>query len=687
MIELTESNVRLHARATNKEHVPMARRHDYPAQELRLLELLSQRYPTITAAHIEMINLHAILALPKGTDHYISDIHGAYDQFDHMLRHASGAIRRKINQTFGDELCDADQIALAMLIYYPEKKLREALGRLDEPAPWMEATITQLAHVARTASQKYTRSKVRKRLDPQLTYILEELLTESGADHPQKERYYHGIVQSIVRLGAGEQVITTLAYLIQSLVVDRLYILGDIYDRGPAAEKVMDRLMAYHYVAIQWGNHDVSWMGAASGCDALIANVVRISLRYDNLVTLLDGYGINLRPLARFAEATYGDDPCAAFQPKAEPPVEGYSRMEIARMHKAITIMQLKLDAQVIARHPEYGMEDRLVLDRLNLQDGTYTLDGTTYPLLDTHWPTLDPGDRAALTDEELAVVDDLRSQFRQSARLQEHIRFLYSYGNMFQVQDGNLKFHGCLPVDEQGEFIAFPLGGDLLAGPALLERYEQMAREAFFGDEPEARQMGQDAMWYLWCGPHSPLFGRLRMTTFERYFIADPATHAEPKEPYYTLRNSEAFCRKVLATFGADPAHGHIINGHTPVQLSKGERPLLANGKMIVIDGGMSEAYQPVTGIAGYTLIGNSHELLLAAHEAFTSPDEMIRARTDVTPQTERIESFPKRVRIADTDTGQALRGQLEDLQKLVDAYRAGVLVEQARDLQHATR
>jgi fructose-1,6-bisphosphatase-3 len=653
----------------------------YTAQELRLLHLLSQRYPTITAAHIEMINLSAILALPKGTDHYISDIHGAYAQFDHILRHASGAIRRKIRQTFDGELPDAQQVELAMLIYYPELKLRQILASLDDPQAWMEATIAQLARVARTSTQKYTRSKVRKRLVPQLAYILEELLTESQTEHTQKEQYYHRIVQSIVTLGEGETVIVTLANLIQRLVVDRLYILGDIYDRGPAAEHVMDRLIAYHDVSIQWGNHDVSWMGAASGCEALIANVIRMALRYASLETLIDGYGINLRPLARFAEATYGTDPCAVFQPKAGPSLEEFSRATVARMHKAIAIMQFKLEAQVIRRHPEYAMDDRLVLDRIDLAQGTATLDGATYPLLDTHWPTLQPGDRAALTGDEAAAIEDLRDQFQRSARLQEHIRFLYSYGTMFQVQDGNLKFHGCLPVDEQGEFIAFPLGGQVLTGPALLARYEQLAREAFFSHDPHARQTGQDALWYLWCGPQSPLFGRERMTTFERYFIADAATHEEPKGPYYALRESQAFCRQVLAAFGGDVERGHIINGHTPVKVKKGERPLLAKGKLIVIDGGMSEAYQPVTGIAGYTLIGNSHELVLAAHEAFTSADEMIRHGSDVTPQTEQIATFPQRVLIADTDTGQLLRGQLEDLQKLVDAYRRGILVENARD------
>ncbi len=651
----------------------------YGEQELRLLQLLSGHFSTITAAHIEMVNLSAILALPKGTDHYLSDIHGAYEQFDHILRHASGAVRRKIAQTFGDELPLAEQIELAMLVYYPERKLRHAIEGAADPQAWMAEQIVRLARVARTAAQKYTRSKLRKRLDPRRAYVLEELLSESQSDNTQKELYYRNIVSSIVTLGEGEAVIVTLAELIRSLVVDRLYILGDIYDRGPAAERVIERLMAHHSVTILWGNHDISWMGAAAGCEALIANVVRLSMRYATMETLLDGYDISLRSLARFADATYGDDPCERFRPKAGSSLEEYEPEAIARMHKAIAIIQLKLEAQVIRRHPEYGMEDRLVLDGVDLRAGTLTVGGVTYPMLDTNWPTLNPDDPAALTEGEAAVVADLRAQFRGSARLQAHIRYLYSYGSLFLVRDGNLLFHGYLPVDETGAFISFPLGGEELAGPALMECFERLARQAFFSHDEAARQEGQDALWYLWCGPQSPLFGRSRMTTFERYVVADPAAHEEPKGPYYALRDDEAFCRRVLAAFGADPEQGRIINGHTPVKVRKGERPLLAGGRLIVIDGGMSEAYQPVTGIAGYTLIGNSHELLLAAHEAFMDAETMIREGSDPTPTTERVTSYPRRLMIADTDTGRMLRGQLEDLHKLVEAYRSGVLVERA--------
>jgi fructose-1,6-bisphosphatase-3 len=649
------------------------------SQEMRLLQLLSARYPTITAAHVEMINLNAILALPKGTDHYISDIHGAYEQFDHILRHASGAIHRKIAQTFETELSESEQIELAMLIYYPEQKLEQMLQTKPAVEAWMPELIGQLAQVARTSAQKYTRSKVRKRLPAQFAYILEELLSESQSDHTQKEHYYQSIIHSIVAMEEGERVIIALSYLIQSLVVDRLYILGDIYDRGPAAEKVMDRLMAYHYVSIQWGNHDVSWMGAASGCDALIANVVRLSLRYDNLETLSDGYSIDLMPLARFAERVYGDDPASRFLPKSNASTEEFSPQTVARMHKAIAIIQFKLEAQIIKRHPEYDMEDRILLDKIDTTCSQIVLDGKPYPLNDTFWPTLQPNDPNALTTEEQAIVDWLGQQFRQSKRLHQHMRFLYSYGNMFQVQDGNLKFHGCLPVDEQGEFIECQLGDQSYAGPALLARYEQLVRKAYFSANQADRQLGQDSIWYLWCGPQSPLFGRARMTTFERYFIDDHATHEEPKGAYYDLRHSEAFCRKVLSAFGGDSEHGLIINGHTPVK--KGERPLLANGRLVIIDGGMSEPYQPVTGIAGYTLIGNSHEMALAAHEAFISAEQMIRENIDVTPSTERIEGFKRRKLIADTDTGELLQGQLEDLEKLVAAYRSGLLVENGAD------
>ncbi len=622
-----------------------------------------------------MVNLSAILALPKGTDHYVSDIHGAFEQFDHILRHASGAIRRSIDQTFGDALTSEQQIDLAMLIYYPERKLRGVLRVHTDPDGWLAESITALVRVTQTAARKYTRSKVRKRLEPQLAYILEELLSERD-DDAQKELYYRSIIRSILELGEGETMVKTLAYLIQSLVVDRLNVLGDIYDRGPAAERVMDRLMAYHDVSVQWGNHDVIWMGAAGGCEALVANVVRLSLRYANLGTLA-GYGISLRQLARFAETEYTREPYETFRPETDAAVEGYTPELLTRMHKAIAVIQFKLEAQTIRRHPEYEMGDRLVLDGLEPDAGAVTLSGVVYPLLDTDWPTLSSGDRDALTDAERSVIGDLCESFQHSARLQEHMRFLYAYGNMFEVQDGNLKFHGCLPVDERGNFAPFVLGDEVFSGPALLSRFEQMTRDAFFSRDENARRAGHDAVWYLWCGKLSPLYGRLRMTTFERYVLEDPETHREPEGPYYALRDSESFCRNILNAFGADAEHGHIINGHTPVRVKKGQRPVMAGGKLIIIDGGMSEAYRDVTGIAGYTLIGSSRELILAAHEPFSSADAMIEGRLDSAPQTEQLEVYPQRLLIAETDVGRSLYAQLGDLKKLIDAYCRGVLTE----------
>ena len=654
----------------------------YSAQELRLLRLLSDRFPTITAAHIEMMNLSAILALPKGTEHYLSDIHGAYEQFEHILRHASGAIRRKIRQTFGDALSAEQQTDLALLIYYPETKLRQVAAANPEGTPeaWFAETILKLVQVARKCAAQYTRSKVRKRLEPQFAYLLEELLSEQGGGVAQKEHYYADIIRSITLLGEGERVVVTLSYLIQSLVVDRLNVIGDLYDRGDAAEKVLDRLIRYHDVSIQWGNHDVTWMGAAAGSPVLVANVVRLALRYATLSTFTSGYGVSLHALAGLAESVYGDDPCERFFPKVDASLGEYTPELLAKMHKAVTVIQLKLEAQTIHRHPEYEMDDRLVLDHLDLDAGTLSVDGTTHPLLDTNWPTLpDNGDRAALTPEEAEAIGDLVAQFTQSSRLTAHIRFLYSYGNMFEVRDGNLKFHGCLPVDKRGEFISFDLAGETCSGPALLARFETLSRDAYFSRDPARRAAGQDAMWYLWCGKNSPLFGRSKMTTFERYVVADPETHDEPKGPYYDLRADEGFCKKVLRAFGADPEHGHIINGHTPVKVRKGARPILAGGKLIIIDGGMSEAYRSVTGIAGYTLVGTSHELVLAAHEPFSSAAEMILEHRDPAPRTEQVEVFSQQTLIAETDVGQALHEQLGDLEKLVQAYRQGVLAERS--------
>lgn len=652
----------------------------YSPQELRLLELLADRYPTITAAHLEMVELQAMQELPKGTDHYLSDIHGAYLQFDHILRHASGSIQRKIEQAFGARLSPTQKVELALLIYYPEVKLRQLRSEDGLTEAWLSEHIVRLVEVAQTASQHYSRRKVRGRLEPQLANLLEELLSETGQRNDQKNPYYQRLIAAILELGEGERVIRALAYLIQNLVVDRLNVIGDIYDRGPAAEEVMDRLMRYHDVSVQWGNHDIAWMGAASGSMALVANVVRIALRYATLDTLVSGYGISLRKLQQFADATYTQDPAETFSIKLDSPPEDFTPLQLARMQKAITMMQFKLEAEVIHRHPEYHMEDRLLLEHMDIDAGSVELEGKDYPLLDCHWPTFDCTDPSKLSAQEAAIMQDLTEQFTHSPRLQAHVRFLFAYGNMFEVQDGNLKYHGCLPVDELGDFIPFTLAGETLSGPALLQRFEELSRNAFLNNNPHERREGQDAMWYLWCGKDSPLYGRSRMATFERYLIAEPETHQEAEGIYYTLRDNLRFVTKVLAAFGADAEQGFIINGHTPVKVKKGASPLLAEGRMIIIDGGMSAAYQQVTGIAGYTLVGNSFGLMLATHEPFASAQELIASGQDVTPKTAQITEYPKRKLIKDTDQGVSIRGRLDDLRKLVAAYRQGILVERPK-------
>lgn len=646
-------------------------------QQLRLLRLLADRFPNVAAAHAEMINLTAILALPRGTDHYVSDIHGAYDQFDHILRHASGTVANKVEETFGINMTQKRKTRLINLICYPRKSLRWYIpqGEGEERNDWMVETVAQLVAVARTASRKYTRSKIRKRLPVNLAYVMEELLTQGNDGH--RESYYNTIIRSIIDMGEGENFIIALGQTIQALVNDRLIVLGDVYDRGPAAEKVMDRLIAHHQVEMLWGNHDIIWMGAAAGSAALCALVTRISLRYGNLPTLEGAYDISMKRLAEFAGRVYDKAPVDTFMAKAMPS-DDYPSELLARMHKAISIIQFKLEEQIIRRHPEYEMHDRLLLERIDLSAGTINLYGQTYPLLDAHLPTLDPANPSALSPDEQEIVDDLVAEFRESRELQRHVQFLYTRGSMFRLLDGNLLYHGCLPVDEDGNFVQMQLDGQRLGGPDLLARFEKMARNGMLSRDPATREAGQDAMWYLWNGKHSPLFGKARMTTLERYFVADKVTHKEPSTPYYKWRHDEAFCRKVLAAFGADDRNGLIINGHTPVKVSKGESPILGNGRMIVIDGGMSEAYQKETGIAGYTLIHSSRGVTLAEHDAYSPPEELIEKEVRLAPRNTYLQRFTNRVYIRDTDVGRQLRGQLEDLQHLIDAYRDGLIPEQ---------
>lgn len=647
--------------------------------DLRYLRLLAQQFPTIQAASTEIINLSAILNLPKGTEHFVSDIHGEYEAFLHVLKNGSGSVKRKIEEMFGTTLPEQEQQALATLIYYPEQKLPLILEGIADPDAWFRIALFRLIKLCRFVSSKYTRSKVRKALPEDFAYIIEELLHEQE-QFDNKHEYYQSIIETIISTGRASAFIVAMARLIQRLVIDRLHVIGDIYDRGPGAHIIMDTLLNYHAVDFQWGNHDVVWMSAAAGSEACIANVIRIALRYGTTETLETGYGISLLPLASFAIDVYGDDPCAYFRTKA-PAEDEYTANELrlmARMHKAITIIQLKLEAQIIQRRPHYGMQDRLLLDKIDHARGTIRLGEIDYPLRDMRFPTVDPQRPYELTEQERAVIERLKLAFITSDRLQRHVRFLYAQGSMYLIHNGNLLYHGCIPMHDDGAFMSFEDSADEASARAFLDRLERLARQAYFAPIGSTQQQeGMDALWYLWSGARSPLFGKDRMATFERYFIADPVTHVETKNAYYRLRNDPAICDKILREFGLDPANAHIINGHVPVKVKKGESPIKAGGKLLVIDGGFAKAYQAETGIAGYTLISNSYGLLLAAHRPFESTQTAIEAEQDILSEMQVLETHRARVRVKDTDLGRDIKRQIDELQLLLEAYRQGVIKE----------
>lgn len=649
--------------------------------ELRYLKLLSSQYPTIAAACTEVINLQAILNLPKGTEHFLSDIHGENESFDHVLKNASGVIKRKIKDMFGKSLGENDIKSLATLIYYPEQKLEIVLKQEQNLEDWYRITLYRLIEICRYASSKYTRSKVRKALPKDFAYIIEELLHEE-ADERDKEEYYNEIIQTIIRIDRAKEFIIAISKLIQRMVVDRLHIIGDIFDRGPGADIVMDTLMNYHSVDIEWGNHDMLWMGAAAGNEACIATVLRLCTKYANLQTIEDGYGINLLPLATFAMKYYGEDACSCFQPKLEGK-ESFSSNEvqlIAQMHKAITILQLKLEGKIISRNPGFHMEDRLILNRLYPESGSVEVAGKSYSLRDTYFPTIDPEHPYDLLTQEQELMDKLKSSFLNSEKLQKHISFLYSNGSMYLKNNSNLLYHGCIPLNPDGSFKKVRIGtsGKEYSGKAYLDRMDMLAREGYFNTKnPQAKQYAMDMMWYLWCGADSPLFGKERMTTFERYFIADKNTHIEKRNPYYKLQEDETICNMIFQEFGLDPKISHIINGHVPVEIKKGESPIRAGGKLLVIDGGFSRAYQAQTGIAGYTLIYNSYGLLLVSHEPFESTQKAIEEERDIHSTTVVLEQEVLRKRVGDTDIGEELKVQIKDLEKLLEAYRKGLIKE----------
>ncbi|MBR6032149.1 MAG: fructose-1,6-bisphosphatase [Bacteroidaceae bacterium] len=659
--------------------------------DMRLLQLLSQTFPNSESASTEIINLEAILSLPKGTEHFVADIHGEHEAFLHILRNASGNIKRKVHDLFDGSLPEGVMRDLCTLIYYPEKRLEMIEANTEEDlSDFYARTLLQLIQVCQSVSSKYTRSKVRKALPAQFAYIIEELLHESPIDD-DKEAYFQRIIETIVQTGQARNFIIAICNVIHKLSIDQLHILGDIFDRGPGAHIIMDYLLTRDNFDIQWGNHDALWMGAAAGCDACIAIVLRLSLRYANMVTLEEGYGINLLPLATFAMETYADDPCQRFQPIGAPDRskadEKNSRL-IAQMHKAISVIQFKLEGQLIQAHPEWNIDRRGTLENIDLANGTYRFDGQDYPMLDTFFPTLDPKDPYRLTAEEEELVKRLHHSFRISEKLQKHIRCLFSHGCMYAICNSNLLFHASVPLNPDGSLRQVMLDGTPYCGRELMHRIGMKMRSAFQHDTPrEQRLQARDYFWYLWCGPDSPLFDKGRMTTFERYFLSDPATHHEEKGAYYQLREDPAVCTRILDSFGVPPSFGgngggprHIINGHVPVHASQGENPIKADGMLMVIDGGFAKAYHRTTGIAGYTLVYHSRGFQLIQHEPFTSTQEAVAKGTDIKSSTQIVEMMGRRIRVRDTDKGRQLQEQINELRQLLYAYRHGLIKEDTK-------
>lgn len=649
----------------------------------RVLELLAQTFPDVSSASTEIINLEAILNLPKGTEHFVADLHGEHEAFRHILKNASGNIKRKVTEIYGTTMREHEIRELCSLIYYPERKLQYIRASEPDMEDFYNITLHQLIRVCQTVSSKYTRSKVRKALPREFAYIIEELLHESPSDD-NKQAYFNRIIETIISTGQADPFIIALCNVIQRLSIDQLHILGDIFDRGPGAHIIMDTLCSYRHFDIQWGNHDALWMGAAAGNDCCIANVLRLSLRYGNLATLEDGYGINLVPLATFAMETYGDDPCANFEvhlPEGDSTHTEKTRRLIAQMHKAISIIQFKLEARMIDKRPEWDMAARKLICNIDPEKQSITLDGIKYPLKDTNLPTIDPKDPSMLTPEEQELIDKLHHSFSVSDKLKKHIKCLLSYGCMYGIYNSNLLFHASLPLNADGSLKEVDINGHKYSGRQLLHQIGMTMRAAFNDDTPEnERTFARDYYWYLWCGPDSPLFDKSKMATFERYFIADTSTHKEEKGYYYKLRDNEDICNSILDAFSVKGSHRHIINGHVPVRISRGENPIKANGKLMVIDGGFAKAYHDTTGIAGYTLVFHSRGFQLVQHEPFTSAEEAIKNGTDIASTTQIVELSSKRMRVRDTDKGRELQSQIDELYELLYAYRHGIIKERSR-------
>ena len=647
--------------------------------EKNYLEYLAELYPTIEKAATEIINLQSVINLPKGTEHFLSDIHGEYEAFSHVLRNGSGAVRKKIDDVFGHTLGISEKRALATLIYYPRERLEMEKKQQEDIDDWYKVMLYRLIDVCKIVSSKYTRAKVRKALPADYGYIIEELITEKP-EVLDKEAYYEAIIQTILEIGSAENFIIAVAELIQRLVVDHLHIIGDIFDRGPEPYKIMDCLMNYHSLDIQWGNHDVLWMGAATGQPACVASTIRICLHYGNLDVLEDGYGINLLPLARFAMEVYENSPCKPYQPKVmqNSGVTERDVLLMAQMHKAISVIQFKIEGQMIKRHPEYKMEGRALLEKIDYEKGTIEIDGKDYPLKDADFPTVDPRDPYKLTPGEDQLIRTLQASFLNSDKLQKHIRLLFSKGSMYLIVNSNLMYHASIPMTDEGEFKTVIVDGKPYAGRSLLDKLDRLTREAYFGGNgAKSQQMALDYMWYLWCGPESPFFDKAKMATLERYLIEDKKTHHEEKGAYYKHLDDTKMCSMILSAFGLDPEKSHIISGHVPVKTCKGESPIKAGGKLLMIDGGFSKAYHSETGIAGYTLIYNSHGLQLVQHEPFESAVKAVEEGKDIISTKVIVEATTDRITVRDTTIGKELQVQIDDLKNLLAAYRSGQIKE----------
>ena len=641
---------------------------------------LAKTYKTRSAVLSEIINLSAILNLPKGTEHFMSDIHGEHEAYLHIRRNASGVIRRKIDRLFSDTLTPFERAELATLIYYPEEKLDEIKARTFDMKAWYSETVSRLVLLCRYVSTKYTRSKVNKCLEATsggYAHVIDELLSVS--EEKSKARYYRGIIEAILAVGAEDSVIIALSLAIKSLVIDHLHIVGDIFDRGARADIILDELMKETSLDIQWGNHDVLWMGAGAGSRVCIATVLNNSITYKNLDVIEIGYGISLRPLAQFASEVYRDSDVSAYMPRGEGEGDFLKSDDslVARMHKAISIIQLKLEANTILRNPAFGMGDRLMLHRIDFDSGTVDIGGVIYPLSNTDFPTVDRADPCRLTEQESALMEYLKNAFMRSEKLQRHISFLYEKGEMYTIINKNLLFHGCIPLDENGEFLSFECAGGL-SGRAFMDYADRTARQGYFAREgTKRRQYGKDFLWFLWCGRYSPLCARERMTTFERLYVNDPKTWVEPKNYYYEAWNDERIAQKILREFSLVGEGSHIINGHIPIRRSEGEEPVKAGGKLIVIDGGFCRAYHGTTGIGGYTLIFSSEGISISAHEPFLGKDNAIKNNADVISETMIFESSAKRILIKDTDGGALIKRRIEDLRLLSEAYASGRIKE----------